>query len=50
MEQDAKVLYDRQSNDNHRTNHNKSFPMYDSKGKIIEELSRVFGDRVKLRV
>ena len=47
MGQDAKVIYDRRSNENRRSNDSETFPMQDSKGKVIEENRRVFGDRRK---
>ncbi len=45
-----KVVYDRRSNQDRRTNKNnkESFPVADSKGEIIEEERRVFGDRRKM--
>ncbi len=47
MGQDAKVIYDRRSNENRRSNDSETFPMQDSKGKVIEENRRIFGDRRK---
>jgi len=43
MGQDAKVIYDRRSNENRKTNDSETFPMQDSKG----ENRSVFGDRRK---
>ena len=45
MGKNAKVIYDRRSNNDRRTNDKESFPMQDSNGEVVAEDRRVFGDR-----
>ena len=45
MGKSTKVIYDRRSNKDRRTNDESALPMRDGSGKLIEEDRRVFGDR-----
>ncbi|QMU62598.1 MAG: hypothetical protein GKR92_13165 [Gammaproteobacteria bacterium] len=47
MGQEAKVIYDRRSNEDRRTDKKGSFPLHDSKGKVVEDNRRLLGDRRK---
>lgn len=47
MGQEAKVIYDRRSSEDRRTDKKESFPSLDSKGEVVEENRRLLGDRRK---
>ncbi len=45
MGKSAKVIYDRRSKNDRRTNNEPAFPIQNGDGELIEEDRRVFGDR-----
>ena len=45
MGKKAKVIYDRRSNTDRRTNEDNSFPLRDNNNQIVDEDRRTFGDR-----
>jgi len=47
MGQEAKVIYDRRSNEDRRIDEKESFPLRNSKGEVVEENRRLLGDRRK---
>jgi len=47
MGQEAKVIYDRRSSEDRRTDKKESFPLHDSKGEVVEDNRRLFGDHRK---
>ena len=48
MGKSAKVIYDRRSNEDRRTNKKESFPMRNNSGEVVEDNRRVFGERRKM--
>ena len=48
MSQKAKIIFDRRSEQDRRSNKDKTFPLRDNDNQVIEEDRRVFGDRRRI--